>query len=383
MPSATQTSADDRTSDVAQALISHNRTPSDLSATTTPSRTPSPRPDGQSRKRALSIAVRYDRLQREHPEEDWIRLGGTYADVDILRSLLKKGYGYQDSDITVMKDDDPNFPPTCENILSEMRKLVKGAQSGDHYVFHFSGHGSQLPSEDHDAIWPADVICSSEVTSNYIRSDVSFVDYGARIALNIFQVIHNTLLKDFPSDAHLMIIFDCCHSASVADLPLDIEERMRQDIRSDAAPVLEGEVIPTKLQKHIRLRGTSFKPNVTDDDNDQQFHEVKKDEKYTLPHDHHGVLSLSACGDDELTPDTSNGGLFMKVLKRVLEDHNYHIPIEDLLLEVTDEMVRIIEDHNEKVKKRGDPGQYQCAPSIPHMGCEDEPVKVVHENFEM
>lgn len=45
-----------------------------------------------------------------------------------------------------------------KNIKAELKKMVESASSGDVLVFHFSGHGTQVPSEEVDALfWPCDL----------------------------------------------------------------------------------------------------------------------------------------------------------------------------------------------------------------------------------
>ncbi|KAH9922517.1 uncharacterized protein B0H18DRAFT_514472 [Fomitopsis serialis] len=63
-----------------------------------------------------------------------------------------------------------------------MRNLLEGAQAGDHFVFHFSGHGDQVPNLDgteddglDEIIWPVDVELAPDgtVAGNFIKDDVS------------------------------------------------------------------------------------------------------------------------------------------------------------------------------------------------------------------
>ncbi|KAH9922521.1 caspase domain-containing protein [Fomitopsis serialis] len=161
-------------------------------------------------KKALSIAVQYSTLK-----EYSLELPGACNDPKILSDLLHNVYGYEQDHIIILLDDESSDHrrPTKENIERAMHALVADAQPGDHFVFHFSGHGAQVLNEDgteksgfDDVIWPADVEYDSDGNfANYIKDDE----------------IHDVLVNHVPLGAHFMMIFDCCHSGTMADLPND------------------------------------------------------------------------------------------------------------------------------------------------------------------
>ncbi|TBU21324.1 hypothetical protein BD311DRAFT_743655 [Dichomitus squalens] len=57
-------------------------------------------------------------------------------------------YGYLDSEITLMLDDEGTsnlLLPTRENLIREIEALMAVARPGDKFMFYYSGHGHQLP----------------------------------------------------------------------------------------------------------------------------------------------------------------------------------------------------------------------------------------------
>lgn len=114
--------------------------------------------------------------------------------------MLVQHMGFQTSDITMMLDTDPStIQPTGAHIKAKLTELVGASRSGDVLVFHFSGHGTQVPSddpeeEDHmdEAICPCDmnVVCDDD-----LRDIFSKLDPGVK----------------------LTFIADCCHSGTLLD----------------------------------------------------------------------------------------------------------------------------------------------------------------------
>ncbi|KAF7976674.1 hypothetical protein HWV62_6025 [Athelia sp. TMB] len=134
-----------------------------------------------------------------------VELSRPHIDVIAMRDLLMNVYGYQENDISIMLDDtarvDQRMIPTRQNILRAIGELVKDANPGDRFVFHFSGHSTQVPNlrgtEDDDmdeAVISAD---GTEIIDNDLRKN---------------------LVDILPPGSHLVAIFDTCHSGSLLDL---------------------------------------------------------------------------------------------------------------------------------------------------------------------
>jgi len=150
------------------------------------------------KKKALLIGIKDD------TDENTVELAGPHRDVLALKQLLIDAYGYEEENITIMLDGgkvDERLTPTRANILREIKNLVQGAQAGDRFLFHFSGHSKQITNitgtED-------DGMDEALVTSD----NKSIID----------NLLKKYLVKPLPVGCTLVAIFDTCHSASLLDL---------------------------------------------------------------------------------------------------------------------------------------------------------------------
>ncbi|GJE85474.1 caspase family protein [Phanerochaete sordida] len=159
-------------------------------------------------KKALLIGNHYPHFPEDH------QLRSAYGDVDAVHAFLAHTVGFDD--IVQMKDDiDPDDPqyPSRDNILDALENLVADAAEGDYLIFHFSGHGSQRDAENDsseadgkdEAIWPADVEPNEDFTD------------GFNIILDD-DIKANLVIPAADAGATLVIILDCCHSGTGADL---------------------------------------------------------------------------------------------------------------------------------------------------------------------
>ena len=114
--------------------------------------------------------------------------------------LTSPAFGFSPSNITIMIDTDKSTTqPTGKNIKAALANMVKNAQPGDSLVFHFSGHGTQVPTDDpkeedgkDEAICPTDMnlICDDDLRD---------------------------LLSPLKPGVMFTFIADCCHSGSLLD----------------------------------------------------------------------------------------------------------------------------------------------------------------------
>ncbi|KAI5121698.1 hypothetical protein M0805_002091 [Coniferiporia weirii] len=164
-------------------------------------------------KKALSIAVGYSNSELVKLDPN-LKLPNTHKDPPKLRDLLIEKYGYKADDIRILMDDGHHESPTREAMINAMKELVLDAKAGDHFVFHFSGHGSQVKNEDgteedgwDEVIWPVDVVYDpnakeNEMASNYIIDDI----------------LKEILVDSLPPGTHLTAVLDSCHSGTAMDL---------------------------------------------------------------------------------------------------------------------------------------------------------------------
>lgn len=120
---------------------------------------------------------------------------------------------------------------TKQNIIDNLKNILSTLTSGDQFVFHYSGHGSQIPTndaaeEDHltEILCPFDLIdATGNWTQNYITDDE-------------LASIFSTATCD------IECFMDCCHSGSATrDFSPTVTSRYIQ------API-DKEVLVTKFE---------------------------------------------------------------------------------------------------------------------------------------
>lgn len=149
--------------------------------------------------RALLIGINYYGTSAE--------LSGCVNDVrQEMASFQRTGFPVEEMAILV---DEKNFPncsglPTRANIVKFMAWLVKDAKAGDILFMHYSGHGTQTKAANDSYEQYDQVICPCDYdTAGCILDD------------DIFDL----MCKNLPKGVRLTVLFDCCHSGSMLDLP--------------------------------------------------------------------------------------------------------------------------------------------------------------------
>ena len=160
-----------------------------------------PPPVKNQKKKSLLIGINYTGSSHA--------LEGCQQDVDNIRKFItSQGYPTDQRSQLVMRDDDqtdPNgkFWPTGKNIMAAMQWLV--SEPGTCNFLHYSGHGGQVADTDGNRV------------SGY-DSTIVPVDYEKKGQIPS-GVLHKILVSRLPPKSTLFMIFDCCHSGSVAELP--------------------------------------------------------------------------------------------------------------------------------------------------------------------
>lgn len=144
-------------------------------------------------KRALLVGCNYPGTKCE--------LHGCANDVRRMKTLLLDRFAFDEADILVMLDSDPSLPqPTGKNIRRCLAKLIENTQPGDSLVFHYSGHGTQVPAETGEA----DDTGSDEAivpTDMNLLTDDDFRD----------------LVNKIPVGVTFTFLSDSCHSGGLID----------------------------------------------------------------------------------------------------------------------------------------------------------------------
>ena len=92
---------------------------------------------------------------------------------------------------------------TTSNVLTALKALVSNAKHGDTILFHFSGHGSQVPNHDgpqKEADGMEEIICTQ---------DINFYN-GTYITCHEL----NGIFAMLPQGVTAEVVLDCCHSGT-------------------------------------------------------------------------------------------------------------------------------------------------------------------------
>ncbi|MBL8075439.1 MAG: caspase family protein [Nitrospira sp.] len=137
-------------------------------------------------------------------------LNGCVNDVKNLSGVLKTYYGFQDKDITTLTD----LKATKKAMQAAIQKLIKSGKKGDTLLFHYSGHGSNVPDDNGDEADRRDeILCPTDL------------DWKDALRDDWLRKTFNKLRKG----VNLTVIMDCCHSGTItrAILPPDAPRRER------------------------------------------------------------------------------------------------------------------------------------------------------------
>jgi len=112
-----------------------------------------------------------------------------------MKSILTRYYGFAEKNIRTLTD----FQATKKAMQSEISKLIGRAREGDVLLFHYSGHGANVPDRSGDEADNRDeILCST---------DLDWKD----------PLLDDWLRAEFdklPAGVNLTVIMDCCHSGT-------------------------------------------------------------------------------------------------------------------------------------------------------------------------
>ena len=141
-------------------------------------------------KRALLVGCNYPGTKAE--------LRGCVNDVFNMKTLYEECFDIQD--FTILIDTDENYlSPTGRQIKESLRELVEKTKPGDILVMHFSGHGTQVPSDDPD---------------EEDMKDEALVPTDMNLLLDDDL---RDIVKQLPEGTYFTFVSDCCHSGGLLD----------------------------------------------------------------------------------------------------------------------------------------------------------------------
>lgn len=124
-------------------------------------------------------------------------LAGCVNDTANLKNLLVKEFGFDAAGIRILTDS----RATRAGIMDGLETMVSRASAGDVLIFHYSGHGSQVPDQDGDerSDHMDEVLCPRDFSwDGCWISDDDLSDVFSRL----------------PKGVHLEVLLDCCHSGT-------------------------------------------------------------------------------------------------------------------------------------------------------------------------
>lgn len=149
-------------------------------------------------KRALLIGCNYTATPA-------VRLQGCINDIVNIRNTLIDAYGYQDSNIYMLRDDDNLRLPTKANILYALTNIIAMSSVADTVWVHYSGHGTQIRDingDESDGFDECIVPCNYNV-AGFITDD------------DLVAIIKN-------AKCQMILCFDSCNSGTACDLQYSI-----------------------------------------------------------------------------------------------------------------------------------------------------------------
>ncbi|KAJ7762586.1 caspase domain-containing protein [Mycena metata] len=152
------------------------------------------------RKKALLIGI------RNSATPGYEELEASHSDVSAMRDMLLDMWGYTESQITVLVDDnvEGHVQPTRVNILRAIANFVKDVKEGDHLLFHYAGHSTQIDNP--------------RSNSEEDGKDECLVPMDGEHNKIVDNELHACLIKPLPAGSHLVAILDTCHAGSLLDL---------------------------------------------------------------------------------------------------------------------------------------------------------------------
>ncbi|KAL9425184.1 hypothetical protein AB3S75_032173 [Citrus x aurantiifolia] len=146
-----------------------------------------------SKRIAVLVGCNYPNTKNE--------LHGCINDVLAMRDVIINRFGFDPNHIELLTDaPGSSVMPTGANIKAALDRMVSKAEAGDVLFFHYSGHGTRIPSLR--PIWP------------FRQQDEAIVpcDFNLITDLDFRQLVNR-----LPKGASFTVFSDSCHSGGLID----------------------------------------------------------------------------------------------------------------------------------------------------------------------
>lgn len=228
------------------------------------------------------------------------RLDGCLIDVDNMTNYIKeiqesKPNTYDEViDPVVLVDK----YATRENILDHLKQVVSKLEEEDSLVFYYCGHGVNEMSQ-------------GQFFGNYNETIQSLYCYESSENNKLASKEIRFVLNQAPKEAHLLTLYDCCHSGEMSRSSRPKVQR-RSASSSPASARSFDSFAFSELTTENELRS-------------KEFYDIFPDRN---------IMSLGACLTREEAFGTDDGGFFTSSLLRILKANKNHINYADLLKQI-------------------------------------------------
>jgi len=130
------------------------------------------------------------------------QLKGCINDIDMMAGILEENFGFQKGNIMRLQDE----AATRDRILAAFKRLSSRIMDNDIVVVHYCGHGSQMRDREGDEPdgWDETIVPYDSGRSPYPNRDITDDE------------IYMWLLELTGKTTNVTLIFDCCHSGTIA-----------------------------------------------------------------------------------------------------------------------------------------------------------------------
>jgi len=165
-------------------------------------------------------------------------LNGCVNDVSDMAKFLISKCNFNMNDVRLLTDE----RATKKAIINRLKWLTNGLQKGDRIFFHFSGHGVQLPTRNHDG----------EVDKLY--EAICPIDFDWTIERAIRDEEFHYIFSKIPEGVDFIWISDTCHTGDLWREMPKCEHRIKTiippaDINWRLHTAKENKILPTSILK--------------------------------------------------------------------------------------------------------------------------------------